>query len=30
MENDRKSYIIGTLFFPVIVITNTEERFFNH
>ncbi len=30
MENDRKSYIIGTLFFPVIVITNTEGRFFNH
>ena len=30
MGNDRKSYIIGTLFFPVIVITNTEGRFFNH
>lgn len=30
MENDRKSYIIGMLFFPIIVITNTRGRFFNH
>ena len=28
-KNNKKSYILGTLFFPVIAITNTKRRFFN-